>query len=175
MTPAQKQIQDSSSDLSVDRLAPSPFPTLAGTDRQMGLWYLLPHIWDSLWLSIPVPMRALIASLSVPWLLFCLGSSVGSASAGTTLAALMRLGQQAVGSFGILNSGSGGFGGQAGGGGVGGFLAGCVSSVAVWLGWKWVQGTGEGVPALPASRGEPIVNVSSASASEGRKEREKTR
>ncbi|KNC99979.1 uncharacterized protein SPPG_05354 [Spizellomyces punctatus DAOM BR117] len=114
-----------------------PLPlTLPGTDRQTGLWYLLPHIWDSLWLTIPPPVRATIASVSVPYLLFCVGNSLSggaSVSFGTKLWDLIRLGQQA--GFSAM----GGQGRVGGDGGIGGFVGGAVTAGACILGFMWVK------------------------------------
>ncbi|KAJ3146174.1 hypothetical protein HDU86_000519 [Geranomyces michiganensis] len=126
-------------------------PTYASTDKQQGLWYLLPHIWDSLWLAIPPPVRAVIASVSVPWLMFCVGTSIGGGSGGGAIASavlgLVRWGQQAgMTAFSSMSAAQGGGGGSGAGGagGSGGFVGGMVSAAMLWWGWKKIAGTREG-------------------------------
>lgn len=96
----------------------------------------LPHIWDSLWLSIPPSARAVIATISVPYLIFSFGNAISSGASTSILTRvwdLIRLGQQA--GYSVM----GGPQGRAAGEGLGGFVSGAVTAGAVIWGWNWVK------------------------------------
>ncbi|TPX55099.1 hypothetical protein PhCBS80983_g05606 [Powellomyces hirtus] len=142
----------------------SPVPTLPGTDRQTGLWYLIPHIWDSLWIAIPRPVRGVIASVSVPWLLFCIGTSISSAGTGTIASSIMglvRMGQQA--GFSVMSAAGVGSQGQQGSRDVGGFIGGALTAGALLWGYRRVKGQPEQAPQQPEEKGKRRAGSRSSS------------
>ncbi|KAJ3032491.1 hypothetical protein HDV00_007456 [Rhizophlyctis rosea] len=157
MGPPSSTLPDSNTSLpqSITPAPPYTPPTYPSTDRQAGLWYLIPHIFDTLYLDIPLPLRRIIATLALPYLLFSLGHSLSGVTIIEFLAKIGRLGGSMVlavqhsvgGGFSALSGGgSGGLSGDA----LGGFVSGIATGAAVWLGWK-VLGRQQG-PAVNEAR-----------------------